>query len=154
MKRTSKPHKNEQPMSLGGVNTAAKIMSLMKMDMANTIIEDIAKEDKDLAIEIQDNMFLFGTLANIDNRAVQIILQKTQNDQLITALKGSNKSIQDKFLNNVSQRARKRMLDDMDFLGELTASDIELAQKKITRTARKLAENGDIILDINRDEFV
>lgn len=141
-------------MSLGGVNTAAKIMSLMKMDMANTIIEDIAKEDKDLAIEIQDNMFLFDTLANIDNRAVQIILQKTQNDQLIIALKGSNKSIQDKFLNNVSQRARKRMLDDMDFLGELTASDIELAQKKITRTARKLAENGDIILEINRDEFV
>ena len=60
-------------MSLGGVNTAAKIMSLMKMDMANTIIEDIAKEDKDLAIEIQDNMFLFDTLANIDNRAVQIL---------------------------------------------------------------------------------
>jgi flagellar motor switch protein FliG len=141
-------------MSLGGVNTAAKIMSLMKMDMANTIIEDIAKEDKDLAIEIQDNMFLFDTLANIDNRAVQIILQKTQNDQLIIALKGSNKFIQDKFLNNVSQRARKRMLDDMDFLGELTASDIELAQKKITRTARKLAENGDIILEINRNEFV
>lgn len=141
-------------MSLGGVNTAAKIMSLMKMDMANTIIEDIAKEDKDLAIEIQDNMFLFDTLANIDNRAVQIILQKTQNDQLIIALKGSNKSIQDKFLNNVSQRVRKRMLIDMDFLGELTDSDIELAQKKITRTARKLAENGDIILEINRNEFV
>ncbi len=154
MKKNIFSDEKKQPTSLGGIDSAAKIMSLLKMDIANTIIEDIAKKDEDLAIEIQENMFLFETLANIDNRAIQKILQKTPNDQLAVALKGSNKAIQEKFYKNMSQRAKKRLSDDIDMLGGIRAFDIETAQKRITQIARKLADAGDIILEINRQDFV
>ena len=154
MKKNIFSDEKKQPTSLGGIDSAAKIMSLLKMDIANTIIEDIAKKDEDLAIEIQENMFLFETLANIDNRAIQKILQKTPNDQLAVALKGSNKAIQEKFYKNMSQRAKKRLSDDIDMLGGIRAFDIETAQKRITEIARKLADAGDIILEINRQDFV
>ncbi|OUU35391.1 MAG: hypothetical protein CBC09_09070 [Cellvibrionales bacterium TMED49] len=154
MKKNIFSDEKKQPTSLGGIDSAAKIMSLLKMDIANTIIEDIAKKDEDLAIEIQENMFLFETLANIDNRAIQKILQKTPSDQLAVALKGSNKAIQEKFYKNMSQRAKKRLSDDIDMLGGIRAFDIETAQKRITQIARKLADAGDIILEINRQDFV
>ena len=150
MKKNSFINRHKQPTSLGGVETAAKIMSLMKMDMANTIIGDIAEKDEKLAIEIQENMFLFDSLAKIDDRSIQKMLQKTPNDQLAVALKSSSKTVQDKLYKNMSKRAQKRLSDDMDMVGDLRASDIELAQKNITRTARKMADTGEIILEIKR----
>ena len=150
MKKNTFIKGQRQPMPLGGVETAAKIMSLMKMNMANTIIGDIAEKDEKLAIEIQENMFLFDSLAKIDDRSIQKILQKTPNDQLAVALKSSSKTVQDKLYKNMSKRAKKRLSDDMDMLGDLRASDIELAQKNITRTARKMADTGEIILEIKR----
>jgi flagellar motor switch protein FliG len=154
MKKNSFINRHKQPTSLGGVETAAKIMSLMKMDMANTIIGDIAEKDEKLAIEIQENMFLFDSLANINDRSIQKMLQKTPNDQLAIALKNTNKIVQDKFYKNMSKRAKKRLIDDMEMLGDLRASDIELAQKNITRTARRMADAGEIILEINRQDFL
>jgi flagellar motor switch protein FliG len=154
MKKNSFINRHKQPTSLGGVETAAKIMSLMKMDMANTIIGDIAEKDEKLAIEIQENMFLFDSLANINDRSIQKMLQKTPNDQLAVALKNTNKIVQDKFYKNMSKRAKKRLIDDMEMLGDLRASDIELAQKNITRTARRMADAGEIILEINRQDFL
>ena len=150
MKKNTFIKGQRQPTPLGGVKTAAKIMSLMKMNMANTIIGDIAEKDEKLAIEIQENMFLFDSLAKIDDRSIQKMLQKTPNDQLAVALKSSSKTVQDKLYKNMSKRAQKRLSDDMDMLGDLRASDIELAQKNITRTARKMADTGEIILEIKR----
>ena len=153
MKKNTFINRHKQPTSLGGVETAAKIMSLMKTNMASTIIGDIAKQDQKLAIEIQENMFLFDSLAKIDDRSIQKILQKTRNDQLAVALKNSNKIVQDKFYKNMSKRAKKRLSDDMEMLGDLKTSDIELAQKNITRSARKMADAGEVILEINRQDF-
>ncbi|MBV32686.1 MAG: flagellar motor switch protein FliG [Porticoccaceae bacterium] len=154
MKKNIFNTEKKSPTPLGGIDAAAKIMSLLKMDEANSLIGDIAKRDEDLAIKIRENMFLFDTLANIDNRAIQKILQKIPNDQLAIALKGSRKAIQEKFYKNMSQRAKTRLIYDIGMLGDIGASDAETAQKYITHIARKLAEAGDIILEINRQDFV
>ena len=140
--------------SIGGVEAAAKIMNLVKADMANTILAKISVQDEDLATEIQDNMFKFDTLVAMDNRAIQAILRKVSQDQLAKALKGVDDKTQQKFLINMSRRAKQRLLDDMHDLTSIKATDIEMAQKNITRTARKLADAGDIVLAIRRDEFV
>ena len=67
--------------SIGGVEAAAKIMNLVKVDMANTILAKISDQDEDLATEIQDNMFKFDTLVAMDNRAIQAILRTVSQDQ-------------------------------------------------------------------------
>ena len=139
---------------IGGVEAAAKIMNLVKADMANIILAGISDRDEDLATEIQDNMFKFDTLASMDNLAIQAILRKVSQDQLAKALKGVDDRTQQKFLINMSRRAKERLLDDIHDLASIKATDIEMAQKSITRTARKLADSGDIVLAIRRDEFV
>ena len=152
-KKRSREQK-ERPMSLGGLDTAAKIMNLMKVDMANEIIDDISSKDENLALAIRDNMFTFDTLAAIDNKSIQVILRNIDSDLLMTALKGANDDAKDKFLSNMSQRARVRFHDDLEALGPIRTTESEMAQKSITRTARKLADSGAIVLSINRNEYI
>ena len=154
MKKRTSSNLFRQSSDIGGVETAAKIMNLVKVDMASDILKDVSNIDEDLALEIQDNMFTFNTLAVVDNRAVQVILRNVNSETLMRALKGADEEAREKFLRNMSQRARIRFLDDMEALGPMRSADAEMAQKEITRAARKLADSGDIALAINRDEFI
>ena len=154
MPKTTRRKQSETPMSLGGVDTAAKIMNLVKMDMANEIMDDISDKDENLALAIQDNMFMFNTLVAIDDKSIQVIIRNIDSDLLMTALKGATGDVKNKFLSNMSQRARVRFRDDLEALDPVRTADSESAQKKITGTARKLADSGAIVLSINRRDFI
>ena len=109
---------------------------------------------KNLALAIQDNMFTFDNLAAVDNRAVQVIMRNVEGDQLMRALKGADEETKEKFLGNMSQRAKVMFLDDMEALGPIRITDVEEAQKEIMRTSRKLSDSGDIVLAGRGDDFV
>ena len=125
MPKTTSRKQRETPMSLGGIDTAAKIMNLVKMDMANEIMDDISDKDENLALAIQDNMFMFNTLVAIDDKSIQVILRNIDNDLLMTALKGATDDVKNKFLSNMSQRARVRFRDDLEALDPIRTADSE-----------------------------
>tara|TARA_Y100001933_G_C18798277_1_gene479660 strand:- start:190 stop:654 length:465 start_codon:yes stop_codon:yes gene_type:complete len=154
MSKISRRKGTEKAVSLGGLDTAANIMNLVKTDMANEIMDDISEQDENLAHAIQDNMFRFNTLAAIDDRSIQQILRNIDGDELMVALKGASADANEKFLHNMSKRARGRFRDDLEALGPIRTADVETAQKKITRKARQLADSGEIVLSINRNQFI
>ena len=51
-------------------------------------------------------MFTFENLGGVDNRAIQVLMRNVESDLLMTALKGAGEEVKDKFLDNMSQRAR------------------------------------------------
>ena len=139
--------------SFGGVKAAAKIMNLTKVDMESMIMRGVESLDADLAQAIQDNMLTFADLGSVDNRAVQTLLRNIEPDLLMVALKGADEIVRDKFMSNMSERARAVFLDDMEAKGPMRLSDVEDAQKKIMRQARKLSEAGELMLAAG-DDFV
>jgi flagellar motor switch protein FliG len=139
--------------SFGGVKAAAKIMNLTKVDMESVIMKGVESLDADLAQAIQDNMLTFADLGSVDNRAVQTLLRNIEPDLLMVALKGADEIVRDKFMSNMSERARAVFLDDMEAKGPMRLSDVEDAQKKIMRQARKLSEAGERMLAAG-DDFV
>jgi flagellar motor switch protein FliG len=139
--------------SFGGVKAAAKIMNLTKVDMESVIMKGVESLDADLAQAIQDNMLTFADLGSVDNRAVQTLLRNIEPDLLMVALKGADEIVRDKFMSNMSERARAVFLDDMEAKGPMRLSDVEDAQKKIMRQARKLSEAGELMLAAG-DDFV
>ena len=139
--------------SFGGVKAAAKIMNLTKVDMESMIMKGVESLDADLAQAIQDNMLTFADLGSVDNRAVQTLLRNIEPDLLMVALKGADEIVRDKFMSNMSERARAVFLDDMEAKGPMRLSDVEDAQKKIMRQARKLSEAGELMLAAG-DDFV
>lgn len=140
--------------NLGGIETAAKIMNFAKVDVESGVMSGVTKMDKDLASQIQDRMTTFDNMADIDNRSMQTLLRSIENDLLMSALRGADEAIKDKFLSNMSERARDLLLDDMEAKGPIRVSEVESAQKAIMQIARKLSDDGEIMLAGAGEAFV
>ncbi|MBL6750906.1 MAG: flagellar motor switch protein FliG [Nevskia sp.] len=145
---------NLKSSSVGGIKVAANILNLMESAMEGQIIGAISDIDSDLGTRIQDLMFVFDDLADMDDRAIQTLLRDAGGDVLCLALKGADPAVRDKFLKNMSKRAAEMLVEDMDAKGPVRVADVEAAQKNILTTARRLADAGEIMLGGKGDDFV
>lgn len=132
--------------SLGGVKAAADIINLLASGVDAAVLETIRGYDVDLAQKIVDKMFVFDDIAKLDNRAVQTILREVASETLVVALKGAQQEVRDKFLANMSSRAGEALREDLDSRGPMRLSEVEAQQREILKTARRLAEEGQISL--------
>lgn len=132
--------------AVGGVKAAANIMGKTKLDIETSVMTDISGEDEDLAMRIQDNMFDFDNLVDLDNRSIQILMRTLEQEQMAYALKAAPEPVVEKFMANMSQRAGAMFLDEMEQMGMVRVTDAEDAQRDIIRQARKLQDAGEIIL--------
>ncbi len=154
MKQQFSNNSSAKSSSFGGVKSAAKIMNFVKTDLEAQIMGGLEKIDPDLMLKIQDNMFTFDNLAGCDNRSIQTLSRNVEPDMLMVALKGANDEVKEKFLSNMSSRARSMFIDDMEAKGPLRITDVEDAQKSIMRIARKLSDAGELMLAGRGDDFV
>mgnify|MGYP001177155770 CR=1 FL=1 len=154
MKQQFSSSSSAKSSSFGGITAAAKIMNFTKVDLETSILTGLSELDEELALKVQDNMFTFENLSAVDNRAIQVLMRNVEPDMLMTALKGAHEEVKDKFLGNMSQRAKIMFLDDMEAKGPIRITDVEDAQKDIMRIARKLSDSGDLVLAGRGDDFV
>ncbi len=132
--------------SMGGVKCAAEILNFVDRGVEAKINEQIVETDADLATRIQDLMFTFENIIDIDDRGIQTLLREVSTDNLVLALKGTDDVIKDKVFKNMSQRAAEMLRDDLESRGPVKLSDVEGAQKEILGIARRLADEGTISL--------
>lgn len=154
MKQQFSSNSSAKSSNFGGIKTAAKIMNFTKVELEGKILEGVAQIDGELSMKIQDNMFTFDNLSGLDNRSIQTLMRNIDMDMLMVALKASDEAVKDKFLGNMSQRAKVMFLDEMEAKGPVRITDVEVAQKTIMRVARKLSDKGDIMLAGRGDDFV
>lgn len=154
MKQQFSTSSSAKSSSFGGVKTAAKIMNFTKVDLESAIMDGVNTLDETLAMRIQDSMFTFDNLTGVDNRSIQVLMRNVEPDMLMTALKGADEIVKDKFLDNMSQRAKIMFMDDMEAKGPIRITDVEDAQKAVMRIARKLSDSGDLVLAGRGDDFV
>jgi flagellar motor switch protein FliG len=98
------------------------------------------------AENIRALMFTFEDLGKIDNTGVQAILRGCDKDKLALALKGSSETIKTLFLGNMSERASKILMEDMEAMGPVRLKDVDEAQMYIVNIAKDLAAKGEIII--------
>jgi flagellar motor switch protein FliG len=139
---------------LGGPKVAANIINFLDGSLSNRIMEEIGIADESLATRIQDMMFVFNDLLEIDDRGIQELLRGVASDKLLLALKGADDRIKEKVFKNMSQRAAEMLRDDLAARGPVKLSDVESAQKEIVTVARRLAEAGTISLGGTEEQYV
>jgi flagellar motor switch protein FliG len=140
--------------SMGGAKAAADIINLLEPSQEGVIMEQVAKADQALAARIQDLVFVFDNLLELDDRSMQELLRQIPSDRLLLALKGADDELKEKIFKNMSQRASEMLKDDLEAKGPVRISEVEGAQKEILQMTRKLAESGAIQLGGKGDEFV
>ena len=137
---------NTSRASLGGVKRAADIMNYLDSSIEGQLMDAIREVDEDLSSQIEDLMFVFDNLAEVDDRGIQVLLREVSSDVLVMALKGADDGIKEKVFKNMSKRAGELLRDDLEAKGPVRVSDVENAQKEILTIARRMAEAGEIVL--------
>jgi flagellar motor switch protein FliG len=128
------------------VKAAAKIMNFAKEAAEKRIMGDVKKVDKDLMQAIMDNMFTFDNLGMSDDRSLQTLLRSLEQEDLILSLKGADDLLRDKLFGCMSTRAAANIQDEMEALGPIRLTQVQDAQKRIIAVARKMSDDGTIVL--------
>ncbi len=135
-----------QAAKMGGLKAAADIMNYLDTNIEGQLMDAIREQDEDMSQQIQDLMFVFDNLLDVEDRGIQALLREIQQDVLMKAIKGADEGLQDKILNNMSKRAADMLRDDLEAMGPIRISEVESAQKEILAIARRLADAGEIML--------
>jgi len=131
---------------MGGVRAAAEILNYVGTANETAIIASVRDYDPELAQKIQDEMFVFENLLDIDDRSIQLLLREVQSESLIIALKGTSEELREKIFKNMSQRAAEMLRDDLEAKGPVRISEVEAEQKELLKIVRKLADEGQIVI--------
>lgn len=137
---------SSQTKAMGGFKVAAEIMNNLDSSIEADLMESIKEVDEDLGAQIQDLMFVFDNLKEVDDRGIQALLREVSSEILIIALKGADELLQEKIFKNMSKRAAELLRDDLEAKGPVKISEVEGAQKEILTIARRMADAGEIML--------
>lgn len=138
--------------AMGGTRVAAEILNFMPAALETTVIANVRDFDPEIAQKIQDEMFTFDNLIDLDDRAIQLLLREVQSESLIVALKGTEPDLRERIFKNMSTRAAEMLREDLDAKGPVRVSEVEAEQKEILKIVRRLADEGQIALGGKGDE--
>lgn len=138
-----------------GSSAVASILNDANITTERNVLSAIENVDKELAREIKDQMFLFEDIIELDDRNMQVVVSKLDKQDMVIGLKGISDELKNKFLDNMSQRAREILVDDIEATGAVHLKKVEEAQQNIVRAIKELDEEGKIsIRKDNQESFV
>ncbi|HCA27091.1 MAG TPA: flagellar motor switch protein FliG [Betaproteobacteria bacterium] len=145
---------NLKKSAMGGIRPTAEILNYMGTSLEASVLASVRDFDPDLAQKIQDEMFVFDNLLDLEDRGIQLLLREVQSESLIIALKGTSEELREKVFKNMSQRAAEMLRDDLESKGPVRVSEVEAEQKEILKIVRRLADEGQIVLTGKGEESV
>ena len=138
----------------GGTSEAAAIMNNIRKDHEVRIIKALNKRDRVVAQSIEDEMFVFENLLELADKDLGTLMRGVDTALLVVALKGSSDTLRVKILGCMSQRAAQSIQDEMDERGPMRLAEVLEAQKAIIAEARRLSDEGTIMLGGRGDDYV
>jgi len=139
---------------MGGPEKAAEILSHAGRELEDELLTEIEDENAPLAEEIRKYLFTFEDFLKVDDFAIQTILREISTDDLKLALKGAPPELREKFFRNMSKRAADLIKEELEMMGPVRITEVEKAQMNIIRVAKKLEQEGKIVLTRGEEEFV
>ena len=124
----------------------ADIFNFLDRSTESRFMGALEERNSDSADRIKNLMFTFEDLTRIDQTGLQVLLRQVEKDQLAIALKGASDEIKDLFFKNMSERASKMMIEDMEAMGPVRVKEVDEAQSNVVNAAKKLADSGEIVI--------
>jgi flagellar motor switch protein FliG len=131
---------------VGGPEVVAQVLNLMDRTNEALIMAKIEQASPELAEKIRQKMFMFEDLFQIDDRGMQELLKEIDKEDLVLAMKGAGEDLKAKIFKNMSERAAQNLKDDLEAKGPVRLSDVEKSQQTILKIAKRLEEEGRVIL--------
>ncbi len=132
--------------SYGGVRAVAEVLNRLDSFSSREILENIERQDSNVADTIRHLMFVFEDLLLIDQMGMKEILGKVDRKVLTLALKGTSEQLRNHILGCMSQRGGEMLKEDMEALGPVKIKEVEGAQQQIIGIVRDLESQGVLSL--------
>jgi flagellar motor switch protein FliG len=129
-----------------GTKVIAEILNQCERNTEQSILENIESQDDQVAASIRELMLVFDDLENVDDKGIQMILKELSTEELSLALKTATDAFKEKVFSNMSQRAVLILKEDMENKGPVKVSDVEKAQQNVVQIAKKLDDDGKIMI--------
>ena len=130
----------------GGVTFLVKMLNQVDRGVQKSIFEALETTNAKLVEDIRANMFTFDDVIKLDDRAMQRVLRDVNKSDLALALKGAPEHLKEKVFQNLSERARENLREEIDILGPQLAKNVYASQRKIVDACRALEEAGEIVI--------
>ncbi len=140
--------------AVGGVKSLVEILNAADRGTEKNIIDELEKDQPELAEQIRASLFVFEDIVTLDRAAIQRVLREVSNEDLALALKGASGEVSGMIFGNISKRAAETLKEDIEFLGPVRLSAVEEAQKKIVGHVRRLEEAGEIMIGRSDEDAI
>ncbi|AJA10784.1 flagellar motor switch protein FliG [Sphingopyxis fribergensis] len=140
--------------AIGGPSDVAKIMKKMPKQLSERTLRSLKKHDRILAQAIEEEMFIFENLRDLDKKSLSSVLRSVDAAQLAIALKGADEEMVDMCLATMSQRAAETIRDEMAEMTMVKRADVDDAQKSVMQIVRQMAAAGEIMIAGGGDDYV
>src|SRR6202049_4582837 len=130
----------------------AEIFNNFDRQTETRFITSLEEENRESAERIKTLMFTFDDLTKLDTASAQTLMRHVEKDKLGVALKSANEDVRGFFLGNMSSRAGKMLVDDMQAMGPVRLREVDEAQTLLVNLAKDLAAKGEIIISKSRGE--
>jgi flagellar motor switch protein FliG len=130
----------------------AEIFNNFDRQTETRFITALEEENRESAERIKNLMFTFDDLVKLDTGSAQTLMRHLDKDKLAVALKGASEPVRQFFLSNMSTRAAKMLLDDMQAMGPVRLRDVDEAQVLLVNLAKDLAAKGEIMITKSRGD--
>jgi len=134
----------------------AEIFNNFDRQTETRFLTALEEDNRDAAERIKALMFTFDDLIKLDTGSAQTLMRNIDKDKLSIALKGATETVRQFFFSNMSSRAAKMLVDDMQALGPVRLRDVDEAQGLLVNVAKDLAAKGEILISKSRgdDELI
>ncbi len=130
----------------------AEIFNNFDRQTETRFITSLEEENRESAERIKALMFTFDDLVRLDTASAQTLMRHVEKEKLGIALKGASEAVRQFFLTNMSTRAAKMLVDDMQAMGPVRLRDVDDAQVLLVNLAKDLAAKGEIVISKSRGD--
>src|SRR5437588_2866352 len=130
----------------------AELFNTFDRQTETRFLTTLEEQNRESAERIKQLMFTFDDLVKLDSASAQTLMRYIDKDKIGIALKGASDGVRQFFLRNMSTRAAKMLVEEMQATGPVRLRDVDEAQALLVNTAKDLAAKGEILISKNRGD--
>jgi flagellar motor switch protein FliG len=131
---------------VGGEDKTASILNHTGQTITESALKALSELSPEVAKEIEKRMYTFELILRLEDKDVQRILKDLDFKELAMALKVARPELKNRLFENLSERAKAMLEEEISYLSKVRLRDVEGAQLKIAMAIKALVESGEIVL--------
>ncbi len=147
--------KEEIYSDTGGAETLANILNHLDRQLEEDLLSTLGRSAPDLLESVKERLYTFEELINLDTKETRLLLSRVNDDIILaTALRGAGEELRRHFFNALSQNRAADVLEEMDHRGPVSIREVNDARAYILNVARKMDEEGTLVIKKEKEEYI